>query len=350
MRLMFVHYVIEDRGSAQDMYNYARVAKILGHEVALYGPPNTNSSFNYSLDMESADAVIFIFEWTTNLQHGDNLDFLRLVGKVPRGRRIVIDCDGKYNDAISVVGDVNHSDAAASQRWVEICDSLSDQIYQPTLHPLRPNVRTFFFHAYNPAWEVRLDFSAKEHGMCYVGNNWFRWRSMARLLETLEAVRAAVGRIGVVGHGWGSLPPWSSPTLPNDAYYADRTYLRKLDVELLPPVRFDQVIDGMGKGIFSPVIYRPLFDHLRLVTCRTFETPAANTIPLFCQDAAFVEEIYGGQATELVLPDQQPQEKIMDIVCRPEHYAEIVRGIRRHLGQNHSYVVRLQELIEIVQS
>jgi hypothetical protein len=86
------------------------------------------------------------------------------------------------------------------------------------------------------------------------------------------------------------------------------------------------------------------------VTCRTYETLAANTIPLFCQDAAFVEEIYGEQAAELVLPDQQPQEKIMDIVCRPEHYAEIVRGIRQHLGQNHSYAVRLQELIEIVQS
>ena len=58
-------------------------------------------------------------------------------------------------------------------------------------------------------------------------------------------------------------------------------------------MKFDQVIDWMGRGIFSPVIYRPLFDHLRLVTCRTFETPAANTIPLFCQDQAYIREIYG---------------------------------------------------------
>jgi len=34
MRLMFVHWVVEDRGSAQDMYHYAETAKDLGHEVA----------------------------------------------------------------------------------------------------------------------------------------------------------------------------------------------------------------------------------------------------------------------------------------------------------------------------
>ena len=44
-------------------------------------------------------------------------------------------------------------DHSASRRWVEVCDSLSDKIYQPTLHPLRPNVGTFLFHAYDPAWE-----------------------------------------------------------------------------------------------------------------------------------------------------------------------------------------------------
>ncbi len=350
MRLIFVHYVYEDRGSAQDLHNYAQTAKALGHEVVVYGPSNTKSSFNYSRDIESADAVIFIFEWTTDLQQGDYLDFVRLVGKVPRERRVVIDCDGKYNDAISVEGDYNHPDPAASRLWIEICDSLSDKICQPTLHPLRGNVRPFFFHAYNPAWEVPLDFSGKEYGMFYVGNNWFRWRPMYWVLQFLEPMRAQVGRIGLTGYGWDSLPPWANPTIIEDAYYSDPTYLRKLDVEVRPPIHFDQVIDSMGKGIFSPIILRPLFDNLRLVTCRTFETPAANTIPLFSQGAAYVNEIYGEQAVELVLPDGQPQEKILDVVRRPEHYAMIVRGIRQHLAEKHSYAARLRELIEIVES
>jgi hypothetical protein len=349
MQLMFVHYVIEDRGSAQDMYNYAQVARALGHEVVLYGPPNRQSAFNYSLDVDSANAVIFIFEWTTDLQYGDHLDLTRLVGKVPRERRVVIDCDGAYNDAISVVGDVNHADGAASQRWVEVCDSLSDKIYQPTLHPLRPNVRPFFFHAYNPAWEVPLDFSTKEYGMVYVGNNWFRWRALRRMLQVIEPIRAQVGRIGLVGNGWDALAPWAKPMLIEDAYYRDPAYLQQLEVEVMPSIHFDEVIETMSKGFFTPVIYRPLFDYLRLVTCRTFETLAANTIPLFGQDVAFVAEIYGERAVELVLPEEQPEEKILDLLCRPEHYVEIVRDLRRHLAEKHSYAARLQQLIEIVE-
>jgi hypothetical protein len=87
MRLMFVHHVVEDRGSARDIHNYTQVARALGHEVALYGPPNRESAFHYSLDLRAADAVISIFEWTTELQYGDHLDAARLVGQVPRERR-----------------------------------------------------------------------------------------------------------------------------------------------------------------------------------------------------------------------------------------------------------------------
>jgi len=35
----------------------------------------------------------------------------------------------------------------------------------------------------------------------------------------------------------------------------------------------------MSKGVFMPVIYRPLFDHLQMVTCRTFETPRREHHP-----------------------------------------------------------------------
>jgi hypothetical protein len=350
MRQMFVHYVLPDRGSAQDMHHYARAARALGHEVALYGRPTGTSPFPYSVDIGSADAVIFIFEWTTHLQYGDALDLVRLAGQVPRRRRVLIDCDGAYNDPISVEGDVNHTDAAASRRWVEVCDSLSDKIFQPTLHPTRPNVRTFFFHAYDPGWEQPLDPRAKEYGMVYVGNNWFRWRGMERVLRALEPVRDRVGRIGLVGHGWDGPAPWAKPVLIEDAYRTDPAYLRKLGVEVFPPVRFDAVIGQMGRGVFNPVVYRPLFDHLRLITCRTFETPAANTIPLFAQDPVFVAEVYGDEAAELALPAERPEEKVLDLLRRPEHYVEIVRGIRRRCAAKYSYAAQLRELIDIVES
>jgi hypothetical protein len=344
MRFMFVYHVSKTAGSAQDIYNYVRVARELGHEVVIYGPPRKSSAIPYSLDVESADAVVFILEWWYRLHHGGHLNLVRLVSRAPRRRRLVIDCDGLYNDLIKVDGDYNHSDSAASRERIELCDCLADKIYQPTLHPLRPNVRTFFFHAYNPAWDQPLDFGDKRFGMCYVGNNWFRWRAMHRVLKAIEPIRADVGRLGIVGYGWDGRANWLPPPLRDDAYQTDLDYLARLRVDMMPAVPVDRVIDTMGKGVFSPVLMRPLFNHLGLVTCRTFETPAANTIPLFDLPEDYVTEIYGSGALELVL-GHDATDKIADVLSRPEHYASVVATIRRRLAQSHSYAHRIHELV-----
>jgi glycosyltransferase involved in cell wall biosynthesis len=216
---------------------------------------------------------------------------------------------------------------------------------------VQPNVRSFFFHAYDPAWGRPLDFCGKEYGMTYVGHAKFRYFPMLRVLRAIEPIRERFGRIAVVGHGWDSMPPWASWMKIEDYFYTDQAYLKKMGVEYVQPVPFEQVIDWMSKGILSPVIYRPLFSHLGFVTCRTFETPAANTIPLFGLDAGYVQEIYGDEAIELVLPQDiaAAQQKVADIVERPEHYARIVIRIRQHLAEKHSFKVRLQEMVEIVE-
>jgi Glycosyl transferases group 1 len=350
MRLMFVYYCYSDAGSAQDLYHYGRAAKELGHQVVIYGRPQPGSLFSFSLNVESADALVFVFEWTTQLRDGDRLDLARLLTKVPRQRRVVIDCDGAYNDAITVDGDYNHRDQAASRAWIEICDSISDRIYQPTLRPSRSNVRTFFFHGYDPAWERPLDFRAKEFGMVYVGHGKFRWRPMQAVLRAIEPVRDQVGRTALVGHGWDAPPDWAMPMGIEDLYYVDQAYLRRMGVEFIPPVSFEQVIFWMSRAVINPVIYRPLFRRLGLVTCRTFETPAANTIPLLSLDQAYVREIYGEDAVELVLPQDHPEKKISDMMCRPESYAEVVLSIRRRLAAQHSYSTRMQQLVELARS
>ncbi|MGY1641520.1 glycosyltransferase [Geodermatophilus sp. SYSU D00703] len=349
MRLLFVHHVVEDRGSAQDMYHYALAARDLGHEVVLFGARPARSAYDWTRRVERADAVVFIFEWTTGLQHGDVMDLTRLIATVPRERRVVLDCDGRYNEAISVDGDENHPHAESSRRWLETCDALSDTICQPTLNPLRPNVRPFLFHAYHPDWEVPLEPAGKEFGMCYVGNNWFRWKSVRRVLAALEPIREEVGRIALIGHGWNTPAPWANHSINPDAYEFDADYLERLGVEVLPPVPFDEVVPQMGRGVFSPVVYRPLFDHLRLVTCRTFETVAAGTIPLFAQDATFVEEVYGPAAVELALPAEGAEDKVCDVLRRPAHYVDAVMEIRHRLAKDHSYHTRLAELLAIVE-
>lgn len=348
MRLMFVYYIMQDAGSAQDIHHYSDAAQELGHEIVLYGASDNGSGFRCSRDIESADAVVFIFEWTTQLRYGDQLDVVRLMHRVPRDRRIVIDCDGNYNDALNILGDYNHRDAEAGRRWTDTCDSLADRIFQPTLRPKRPNVRPFFFHGYDPAWERPLDFTDKEFGMVYVGHSKFRWGPMRRILNAVEPIRRQVGRLAVVGHGWDAMPSWAGSMGIEDYYYTDQDCLQRLGVEFVPPVPYGDVIPWMSRATFNPVIYRPLFEHLGFVTCRTFETPAANTIPLFALEEDYVREMFGGAGCELCLPDEQPEEKIEDLIRRPSYYADVVMAVRRHMSEKHSYTARVQELVNIV--
>jgi hypothetical protein len=278
-----------------------------------------------------------------------HLNVAKLFSRVPRQNRVILDCDGMYNDPIQVDGDFNHVDADASRRRIELCDSLSDKIFQPTYCPLRPNVRSFLFHAYDPAWERPLEFNHKDYGMIYVGNNWFRWKELRRVLRAIEPIREQLGRAALVGQDWAAMPWWVQSPLREQAYFTDPDYLRRLDIELCEPITVDRVISTMGTAIFNPVLIRPLFHHLNLVTCRTFETPAANTIPLFTQDTEYIRAIYGERAVDLVLRDgDAASAQILDILCRPEAYAQIVCDIRQHLAEKHSYAVRLQELVRIV--
>jgi hypothetical protein len=349
MRLMFVYNLAEDVGSAQTIHNYCQAGKALGHDVTVYRP-TPGCVTNHSLDVDPPDAVIFVLEWWLEIKYAGHLNLVRLLAKVPRARRIVIDNDGMYNDVFQVNGDSNYLDAAARHARRELIDSLSDKILQPTLHPIQANVRSFLFHGYNPGWEVPLHFRRKPYGMCYVGNNWFRWRPMKRVLEAIEPIHKQVGPILVTGYAWDPPAYWLDPGLRQQACYTNPEYLRRLGVEVKLAVPFRQVIPAMGNGVFNPVLQRPLFNHLQLLTPRLFETPAANTIPLFSLDPQYVQEIYGKEALELVLPHKHPEQKVHEVVSKPAWYTPIVQAIRGHLAAKHSYEVRLQELVEIVKS
>ena len=283
------------------------------------------------------------------LRSGDRLDWTRLLTAVPRSRRVVIDADGGYNDPIEFKGDYNHRTEAASREWCNVCDSLTDKICQPTLRPCRANVRPFLLTSYDPTREAPLDFSAKSFGMIYVGHSKFRWHGMSRVLRAIEPVRDRVGPVALVGEGWASIPEWAETLNITEQYYVDREYLKQLDVQVLPPVPYAKVIATMGQAVFNPVVQRPLFEALGMVTPRTFETPAAGTIPIFLLNPSYVREIFGERAVELVLEGDHPQEKIMDVLARPTHYADVVGEIRRDFAQRHTPEARLRQLIELIE-
>ena len=85
MRLVFVCWPFEDQGSSLVVRGYSEAARALGHEVAVYACPYDKIPLNYSLAVGSADAVVFLFEWTTRQYYGDRLDLelsLVCVGRV----------------------------------------------------------------------------------------------------------------------------------------------------------------------------------------------------------------------------------------------------------------------------
>ncbi len=252
-----------------------------------------------------------------------------LLSTVPRERRIVIDCDGHYNEPIAYMGDYNHRTMQSSAEWIGVCDGIADKIFQPTYRPRHPNVRSFLFHIYDPDWETPLKFSDKEFSMIYVGHTKFRWRGMVKVLKAIERVRDRVGRVALVGEGWGEPIDWMEHGEAKAKHYVDRDYMKAHRFEGLPPVPFQEVAATINKGVFNPVVYRPLFEQLGFVTCRTFETPAAGTIPLFLLNRDYVLEFYGERATELMLDGEDGHERILDVLERPEYYAEIVMDIRR---------------------
>lgn len=350
MRIVFVYWPFEDQGSGLVLRGYSEAAHALGHEIQVYGIPYERIPLDYTLELSSADAVVFLFEWTTELYYGDRLDLVRLVSCVPRRRRVVIDGDGNYNDPLCVDDDSNHPGPEAARSWTEVCDALADKICQPTLHPLRDNVTPFLFYAYDPGWARPFDPAAKEFDLLYVGHSKFRWQAMRRLLSAAEPVRSRLGRIGIVGHGWDSDPPWADELSCADRYRSDPIELERLGVEVLAPVPFPQVVACMDRSLCNAVLTRPTFRHLRLVTPRVFETPAAGTIPLLVLDEGHVKEIYGGAGLELLLPERDAHEKILDIVERPAHYAAVLAEVRSHLSRHHSHRARLAELLQIVEA
>jgi Glycosyl transferases group 1 len=350
MRIVFVYWDLDDSGSAQTLYHFGQAARRLGHEVVLYADENPASRFICTKEIRTEDVVVFLLEWNIYIHKHKPFDLEEPVSKSHRGQRVILDDDGMYNDQIKVGGDYNHPALEDSRIRSELYDSLSDTILQPTYHPLRPNVRSFLFHGYSPTWEQPLDWRDKPYGMVYVGSNWFRWRALHRVLRSIEPVRPRVGRIGLVGHGWDTMPWWIEQPLREDAYFTDPDYLRRLEVELEPAVQVQEVVPWMSRGVFCPVLVRPTFNHLRIVNPRMFETPAANTIPLFGLDREHVREIYGEEALPLVMAKDQEElsSQIQDVLCRPERYAELVIGIRRRLAERHSFEARVCELIEVV--
>jgi hypothetical protein len=364
MKLLFVSKLDRFARAISTLTKYCRVGEMLGHEVAIFGEQQSELPFlEWSLDVKRFDFAIFVVYIPSDFP---DLPYLaQLLDGMPKDRRVVIDCNGRYNETIRVEHDFNHLeklDGHQGWEWVEGFEAVSDKILQPTLTPLRADVRPFLFHAYDAAAVVRPYTSptqaaqawsgvangAKPYGIAYVGNNWQRWTQVQAFLEAVEPLQEKLGRACLAGWDWGQRPDWAVE-LGLNGVDVDPALLERLGVETKEAIAFNEVVEFMGQARFTPIFHRPLYNHLGLVTNRTFETFYSDTIPLLMLPDNLIEPLYGAHA-RLLAPGDDVAGRVEAILRRPEVYWEAVLKTRAHLAERHSYEQRFKELQAILES
>src|SRR5262245_53277989 len=208
------------------MASYQRAGDRCGHNVTLFGTSDPRfHALRTSVDVESFDHVLFIFESMLNCRSG--LKLLQLLNRVPRERRAILDADGMYNDVVCVDGyDRNHSDDASRRRWTAAFDSLTDRIFQPTVRPLSSKVRPLWFYGYEPAARLSVDRPERTWDLLHLGHNWWRWRQVGgSLLPAIARIRQSFSGICFMGSWWNEVPPWASAMNLDAAFSCDPAWM-----------------------------------------------------------------------------------------------------------------------------
>jgi len=222
MKLLLVVSVDPWTRSVSTVHKYAAAARSLGHEVAVYGPVHADlPGLPFTTDLQGVDLALFVVQVPADFPDMPHL--ARLLDGIPRERRAVVDLWGRFNDTIRLEHDFNHLekiDGHLGWEWEEAIQAASDTILQPTLAPLRLNVRSFLFHGYDPGSVAKPYATAEEaaaawraaekpYGAMYVGSNWQRWEQVRQFLEGYGRVREHVGKACLTGWDWGTRPEWA---------------------------------------------------------------------------------------------------------------------------------------------
>jgi hypothetical protein len=107
MKLLIVSKISTTSRAISAIANYVKTGRKLGHEVAVLGEQSTDApELPRSLDVTSFDYVVFLVFVPSDFP--DMPYLARLLDGVPRERRLVVDCCGRYNETIRVEHDFNH--------------------------------------------------------------------------------------------------------------------------------------------------------------------------------------------------------------------------------------------------
>src|SRR5690606_18368686 len=99
MKLLLVTSCDPWTRSVSTVHHYVTAGRALGHEVALFGPPNPDlPSLPYTTDLDGVDLALFIIQVPGDFPEMPHL--ARLIDTIPREKRAVVDLWGRYNETI----------------------------------------------------------------------------------------------------------------------------------------------------------------------------------------------------------------------------------------------------------
>jgi hypothetical protein len=344
LRIAFVGRFYWHNGSSHALLGYARAAQRLGYDLRVSTLGIVDEIVRGMVPVAEPDwkpdVMVLIFEERFLKSESSNM----IERLVPRSRRLVIDPDGHYSPPMSVGCDTNHPTDDSWAAWSGDFERLSDLILQPCLGPLPPKTRRFLYFGVDlHRRRAGMTDNRKEYDIVYVGNNWYRWHDVEWLVHSVAPARSTLGRIAIFGQYWDGDPLYGY----EQHTQSDPAFLRRHQIEVYPPVPFDDVEHTMGQGRLSPVFVRPILSAIQFVTPRMFETFAADTVPLMPPYVHHATTLYGDRVRPLCLPDD-PLPAVLQVLNDYSHYAALAREIGAMVASEHSYEARLGELLSLV--
>ncbi|MDP2684045.1 MAG: hypothetical protein Q8P20_03225 [bacterium] len=340
MKIAFVSNYQYNCGSSNALLGYIKAGKLLRHDIRASEFGYIDSIVRKSVPVAkrswNADILVIIYESYPFLSDQD-LDEIRK--QVPRSKILLIDPDCKYLEPYVLENDTNHPTPESYEYWTKLYDSLSDKILQPTLDKITKE-KVYKFVYFGIDTNNNFDNIKKDFDFLYVGNNWYRWKDIFDLINSVSSIRNKLMRIALMGNYWDGKEMKGCEKVT----YSDVNFLKNNNVEIIKSAPYGKVESSMSRGLINPIFVRPILNKLKHVTPRMFETFSTDTVPVIPEYFTHATELYGDTINEFILSN----EKILMILKDYKKYLGISRSIRNKLIAEHSYGVRLNELIKFV--
>lgn len=335
-------------GSSHMIAEYAAVADRVGCDIGV------------STQLAQVDAVVAAqlplvddIQWATHLvlvfegRQFLNEQQMRQCEQIPRHRRVIIDPDGHWGPPVHIGADNNYG-RYPHESWHQLYKSLSDRILQPKLDGHLPQGAEFFSYFGMPQLHrYAVDAPAPDemsYQLQYIGNNWWRWPSLIRIVTAVINAGPPVARMRVCGRWWNGEVREGH----EEAAWSEAGWLRRHGVEVAPSVPFGQVVTEMSASATTPILSRPLLAKMGLLTPRMFETLASGSLPIIDSNLAYVVDLYGDGAASFLLGDD-PHKAVARMLRDHSHHRRLVTAMQTRMYRHFGYERVLAHLLRLLE-